>query len=165
MIGHVQRNKARKAAELFDVIETVDDSRIFKPLDSACLELNKKLDLMIQINLAGETQKSGIAPEQAPELINAASEFSNIRVVGLMTMPPFFDDPENARPYFAQLRMLREKLINEGILDGEARDLSMGMTGDFEAAIEEGATIVRIGTALFGPRLKTKAMIQPGSSE
>lgn len=165
MIGHVQRNKARKAAELFDVIETIDDSRIFKPLDSACLELNKKLDLMIQVNLAGEIQKSGIAPEKASDLINAASEFRNIRIVGLMTMPPFFDDPQNARPYFAQLRLLRDKLIDEGILDKEARDLSMGMTGDFEAAIEEGATIVRIGTALFGPRLKTKALDKPGPSK
>ncbi len=159
MIGHVQRNKARKAAELFDVIETVDDVRILGTLDSACSEFNKKLELMIQVNLAGETQKSGISPGETPKLVNAASEFEGIRIVGLMTMPPFFDDPENARPYFAQLRMLRDKLIAEGILDSEARDLSMGMTGDFEAAIEEGATIVRIGTALFGPRLKAETVI------
>ena len=114
---------------------------------------------MIQVNLAGETQKSGIAPELASELIKAASEFKGIRIAGLMTMPPFFDDPENARPYFGQLRLLRDRLIAEGILHSEARDLSMGMSGDFEAAIEEGATIVRIGTALFGPRLKARAGI------
>lgn len=159
MIGHVQRNKAKKAAELFDIIETVDDIRILKPLDSACSEFNKKLELMIQVNLAGETQKSGIAPDLVPELIKAALEFKGIRIVGLMTMPPFFDDPENARPYFAQLRLLREKLVAEGILDSEARELSMGMSGDFEAAIEEGATIVRIGTALFGSRLNAPSLI------
>lgn len=159
MIGHVQRNKAKKAVELFDIIETVDDVRILRSLDSACSEFNKKLELMIQVNLAGETQKSGIAPELASELIKAASEFKGIRIAGLMTMPPFFDDPENARPYFGQLRLLRDRLIAEGILHSEARDLSMGMSGDFEAAIEEGATIVRIGTALFGPRLKARAGI------
>ena len=114
---------------------------------------------MIQVNLAGETQKSGIAPDLVPELIKAALEFNGIRIVGLMTMPPFFDDPENARPYFAQLRLLREKLVAEGILDSEARELSMGMSGDFEAAIEEGATIVRIGTALFGSRLNAPSLI------
>lgn len=153
MIGHVQRNKAKKAAELFDVIETIDDVRILKPLDSACSEINKHLELMIQVNLAGEIQKSGISASEAPEIITAASGFKYLKVVGLMTMPPFFDDPEHARPYFSQLRDLRNELIASNVLDCEAIELSMGMTGDFEAAIEEGATIVRIGTALFGPRI------------
>lgn len=155
MIGHVQRNKARKACELFDVIETIDDARILKPLDSACSEIKKKIDLMIQVNLAGEIQKSGVPKEEALPLITAIKQFDNLRVIGLMTMPPFFDDPEKARPFFSELRDLRNQLMNEVQFDVENPELSMGMTGDFEAAIEEGATIVRIGTALFGPRLKT----------
>lgn len=154
MIGHVQRNKARKACELFDVIEAIDDSRILKQLDSACSELNKKLDLMIQVNLAGEVQKSGVSKEEISDLIQATLEFKHLKVIGLMTMPPFFDDPDRARPFFAELRELRDNLTRDCVLDVSAKELSMGMTGDFEAAIEEGATIVRIGTALFGPRLK-----------
>ncbi|MGD9819416.1 MAG: YggS family pyridoxal phosphate-dependent enzyme [Desulfomonilaceae bacterium] len=154
MIGHVQRNKAKKACELFDVIETVDDARILKPLDTACSEIKKKLDLMIQVNLAGEVQKSGVPKGEALTLITAIKQFDNLRVIGLMTMPPFSDDPEKARPFFSELRDLRNQLMNKVQFDVENPELSMGMTGDFEAAIEEGATIVRIGTALFGPRLK-----------
>ena len=157
MIGHVQRNKAKKAAELFDVIETVDDIKLLEELDAACSKLNKRLELMVQVNLAGEVQKSGISENEATRITQAALKFKNLKVIGLMTMPPFFDDPERARPYFARLRNLRDKLIASGALDPEAIELSMGMTGDFEAAIEEGATIVRIGTALFGPRLKPGA--------
>jgi len=110
---------------------------------------------MIQVNLAGEAQKSGIAREAAAELARAIRDLPNLRLEGLMTMPPFFDDPARARPYFAQLRALRDEYIAAGILDPEMNELSMGMTGDFEVAVEEGATLVRIGTALFGPRPAT----------
>jgi pyridoxal phosphate enzyme (YggS family) len=159
MIGHVQRNKARKACELFDVIETIDDSRILSTLDSASKDMDRKLEIMVQVNLAGEIQKSGIAREETSRLISAVKGFEHLRLTGLMTMPPFYDDPENARPFFSELRDLRNCLMDEGILDIQANELSMGMTGDFEAAIEEGATIVRIGTALFGPRLRPRRQV------
>ena len=108
---------------------------------------------MIQVNLAREPQKSGVAEENLEELISEIRKLPSLKLIGMMTMPPFFDDPDRARPFFARLRELKEKLIAEGIPAQEMKELSMGMTGDFEAAVEEGATLVRIGTALFGPRI------------
>jgi len=152
MIGHLQRNKAGKAVELFQVVETVDDVRLASALDRRAGALGSVMHVMIQVNLAQEPQKSGIAEHAVEQLVCEIREMHAVRLIGLMTMPPFFDDPERARPYFARLRELRDKLIASGMLTSDMRELSMGMTGDFEAAVLEGATMVRIGTALFGPR-------------
>jgi pyridoxal phosphate enzyme (YggS family) len=155
MIGHLQKNKAGRAVDLFHVVETVDNRELVIALDRRARAAGKIVRVMIQVNLAGEAQKSGIAREAAAELARAIRDLPNLRLEGLMTMPPFFDDPARARPYFAQLRALRDEYIAAGILDPEMNELSMGMTGDFEVAVEEGATLVRIGTALFGPRPAT----------
>jgi len=152
MIGHLQRNKAGKAVDLFDVIETVDDARLASALDNRASQSGKVIEVMIQVNLAAEPQKSGIPEDQVEGLADAIRDSRFLSLKGLMTMPPFFDDPDRARPYFARLRELREKLISKGILAQGMTELSMGMTGDFEVAVEEGATLVRIGTALFGSR-------------
>jgi len=152
MIGHLQRNKVGKAVELFQVVETVDDVRLASALDRRAGALGSVMRVMIQVNLAQEPQKSGIAEHAVEQLVCSIRELHAVRLIGLMTMPPFFDDPEWARPYFARLRELRDKLISSGTLTSEMSELSMGMTGDFEAAVLEGATMVRIGTALFGPR-------------
>ena len=152
MIGHLQRNKAGKAMDLFDMVETVDDVRLAAALNNRASQAGKVIDVMIQVNLAAEPQKSGIPEDQVEAMVEAIGGLEFLRLKGLMTMPPFFDDPDRARPYFARLRELRDKLISKGILSLEMNELSMGMTGDFEVAVEEGATLVRIGTALFGPR-------------
>jgi pyridoxal phosphate enzyme (YggS family) len=152
MIGHLQKNKAGKAVELFDVIQTLDDPKLALILNRRAATAGRVIKVMIQVNLAREPQKSGVAEENLEELISEIRELPALRLIGMMTMPPFFDDPDRARPFFARLRELQEKIIAAGIPAWEMKELSMGMTGDFEAAVEEGATLVRIGTALFGPR-------------
>ncbi|MBI4962798.1 MAG: YggS family pyridoxal phosphate-dependent enzyme [Desulfomonile tiedjei] len=152
MIGHLQRNKAGKAVALFDVIETVDDARLASALDGRASLAERVVEVMIQVNLSGEPQKSGIPEDQVEGMVDAIRRLPFLQLKGLMTMPPFFDDPDRARPYFARLRELSETLIARAILTADMDELSMGMTGDFEVAVEEGATLVRIGTALFGPR-------------
>jgi PLP dependent protein len=152
MIGHLQKNKARKAVEIFDVIQTLDDNATAATLDRAAYEVGKSLGVMVQINLSGEPQKSGIPRNEAIAMILNIQSLKNLRLLGLMTMPPFFDDPEAAQPFFRELRKMRDELIGAGVMERSATELSMGMTGDFECAVEEGATMVRIGTALFGPR-------------
>jgi PLP dependent protein len=152
MIGHLQRNKARKAAEIFDVIQTIDDLETVQALNHGAEELGKILGVMIQINLSGEPQKSGIPEAETASMIGLVQSLQNLRLLGLMTMPPFFDNPDAARPFFRGLRELRDDLISRGVLNPLSKELSMGMTGDFEVAIEEGSTLIRIGTALFGPR-------------
>ena len=152
MIGHLQKNKAGKAVELFHTIQTVDDAELAAVIDHRAETGGRVLKVMIQVNLAGEVQKSGIDPAGVEALACSIRDLPHLKLVGLMTMPPFFDDPEGSRLYFARLRELREKLMSAGILTPEMPELSMGMTGDFEVAVEEGATLVRIGTALFGPR-------------
>jgi len=152
MIGHLQKNKAGKAVELFSMIETVDDEKLAVALDRRAGQIGRTLEVLIQVSLAGEAQKSGIAEDEIKQLAATIRALPNLTLRGLMTMPPFFDDPERARPYFAALRQLRERLIEAGSFAPDMTELSMGMTGDFEAAVEEGATLVRIGTALFGPR-------------
>ena len=142
LIGHLQSNKARKAAELFDAVQTVDSAKLARRLDEA----GKPLDVMLEVKLSPEQAKSGAAPEELPALIDAVAACRNLRLLGLMTMPPWSDDPELSRPYF---RRLRELAVRHGL-----RELSMGMSHDLEAAIEEGATLVRVGTALFGRRPK-----------
>ena len=153
MIGHLQKNKVSKAVELFDVIETVDDLALASALERRASAAGRTIEIMIQVNLAREPQKSGATEENLEELVFAIRQLSSLKLIGMMTMPPFFDDPDRARPFFVRLRKLREKLIASGILAPEMKELSMGMTGDFEAAVEEGATLVRIGTALFGSRI------------
>jgi pyridoxal phosphate enzyme (YggS family) len=151
-IGHLQRNKAKLAVELFDVIETVDNSALGREVDRRCAAAGREaMDVLVQVNVGGEESKSGVSPEGAADLIRDLTALPRLRLRGLMTMPPWFDDPEKARPYFIRLRRLRDRLQDE--LPGiDLPELSMGMSGDFEAAIEEGATIVRVGTAIFGPR-------------
>lgn len=151
-IGHLQRNKAGKAVELFHVIQTVDNEKLAVDLDRRAATIGREVGVMIQVSLAGESQKSGMIPEGLEALLEGVRKLDALRLMGLMTMPPFFDEPERARPFFAQLRELRDRLISRELLEPHMNELSMGMTGDFEVAVEEGATMVRIGTALFGPR-------------
>ena len=143
-IGHLQANKARKAVELFDVIQTVDSARLAEKLNQAAAA---PIDVMLEVKLSPEESKAGVSPEDLPRLIEAVSALSGLRLCGLMTMPPWTDDAECSRPYFRRLHALADE---NGITG-----LSMGMSHDFEAAIEEGATLIRIGTALFGPRRTT----------
>jgi pyridoxal phosphate enzyme (YggS family) len=150
-IGHLQSNKARLAAELFDVIQSVDRLKLARALDRRAGELGRRLGVLIQVNLAGEAQKSGCTPEQAAPLAQEIAQLEHLELMGLMTMPPFFDDPEAARPYFAGLRDLAWRLGRD-LPAGAMAHLSMGMSGDFEAAIAEGATLVRVGPAIFGER-------------
>ena len=152
MIGHLQKNKAGKAVELFDVIETVYNEELARALDRRAGMVGRVIGVMIQVNLAQEHQKSGCDEGKTADLAGLIRSLPNLKLRGLMTMPPFFDQPEEARPYFARLRQLRDRLMASGVLSPEMNELSMGMTGDFEVAVEEGATLVRIGTALFGPR-------------
>jgi PLP dependent protein len=151
-IGHLQSNKARAAVELFDLIHSVDRLRLAQALDQAARRLGKVQDILLQVNLAGEESKSGAAPEDVQKLLSEISKMANLRVLGLMTMPPWFPDPEEARPYFRGLRELRDRLRRLHLVESDLSELSMGMTGDFEVAVAEGATLVRIGTAIFGRR-------------
>jgi len=142
MIGHLQSNKSKRASELFDVIQSVERSKLARRLNEA----TKPLDVMIEVKLSAEEAKSGAAPEELPALIDTIASCRNLRLLGLMTMPPWTDEPEPSRPYFRRLRELAEQ--------HRLPCLSMGMSHDFEVAIEEGATHIRVGTALFGPRKK-----------
>ena len=142
LIGHLQSNKSGKAAELFDVVQTVDSAKLARRLSG----VGRSLEVMLEVKLAPEEAKSGAAPEELPELIAAVQALARLRLTGLMTMPPWSDDPEASRPYFRRLRELAEW---HGL-----PQLSMGMSGDLEVAIEEGSTCVRVGTALFGKRKK-----------
>jgi PLP dependent protein len=152
LVGHLQSNKARLAAELFDVIHSIDSIQLAQRLNQASQEIGKTLSVLLQVDLGGEETKFGAEPGQIREIASAISGLNRIRLDGLMTIPPYFEDPEKARPYFAKLRELREMLESEqpGCLGQQ--HLSMGMSHDFEAAIQEGATIVRIGTSIFGLR-------------
>ncbi len=149
-IGHLQRNKAKYAVRLFELIHSVDSVRLAAELDRQARNAGRTQPILVQVNISGEPSKSGVGEAQTSELIRTIAEFSHIRVQGLMTMPPYFDAPERARPYFAALRRLRDRL--QQTLGMPLKELSMGMTGDFEVAIQEGATLVRIGTAIFGDR-------------
>jgi PLP dependent protein len=152
MIGHLQRNKAKSAVQLFEVIETLDSVALARELDKEGRKNDIVVRTLIEINLAAEESKSGIAKAQAGELLRAVGELSHLKVEGLMTVPPLRDNPEDVRPYFRQLRELRDELQALATPNVDLKELSMGMTHDYPVAIEEGATIVRIGTALFGPR-------------
>jgi PLP dependent protein len=152
LVGHLQTNKAQRAAELFDVIHSVDSIKLAARLNQASIEIGKTLSVLLQIDLGEEATKFGAEPGQIREIVEGIANFDALRLDGLMTIPPFFEDPEEVRPYFARLRELRDNLEMEqpGCLG--QKHLSMGMSHDFEQAIQEGATILRIGTAIFGQR-------------
>ncbi|MFH1020228.1 MAG: YggS family pyridoxal phosphate-dependent enzyme, partial [Pseudomonadota bacterium] len=153
-IGHLHSNKARIAAAIFDWIETLDRLKLAKALETRLVELGKTMPVLVQVNVGGEAQKAGVAPEEAGQLCRELQQFPHLSLQGLMTMPPFVDDPEESRGCFRRLRVLGEELAGQGILGRQGVvELSMGMSADFEVAIEEGATLVRVGTALFGERL------------
>lgn len=154
MIGHLQTNKAAQAAELFSHIDSVDSVRLARKLNSAALVLGKKLSVLIEINIGGETAKSGVAPDSAEleNLLNAAPELACLDFRGLMTVPPYSDDPEQSRPYFRTMRELFNQIVGRGLPAISMGVLSMGMSHDYEVAIEEGANCVRVGTAIFGAR-------------
>jgi hypothetical protein len=151
-IGHLQSNKAKYAVGLFDLIHSVDSVKLAGEIDKQAEKRGKVQEVLIQVNLGNEPTKSGTAEEDLETLCREAARFEHVRIRGLMTLPPFFDQPEKARPYFAALRRLRDRIAGLAIKGVQMEALSMGMTGDFEAAVEEGATWVRIGTAIFGER-------------
>ncbi len=154
MIGHLQSNKAGRAADLFDAVDSVDSSKLAARLNTSAEELGKTLDVLIEINVGGEEAKSGIAPDSPDlgQILAGASGWPHLRIRGLMTVPPFTDDPEGTRPYFRRLRELRDSLGARNFSGVSLDQLSMGMSHDFEAAIAEGSTCVRVGTAIFGER-------------
>jgi pyridoxal phosphate enzyme (YggS family) len=153
LVGHLQANKARRAVQLFDVIHSLDSLELARRLDRLCGEEGREtLPVLIQADLGHEETKSGIDEEELSELVAGLKGLERVQLVGLMTLPPFFDDPEQARPFFRRLRELRDELASQGAFGGRKGELSMGMTNDFEVAIEEGATMVRVGTAIFGQR-------------
>jgi len=156
MIGHLQTNKAAKAADLFDAVDSVDSIKLAEKLDAAARALSKKLPLLVEINVGGEVAKSGVAPDsrELEELLLAAPRFEALEFRGLMTVPPFTDHPEDARPFFRKLRQLRDAIAARRLPAIRMDELSMGMSHDFEAAIEEGSTCVRVGTAIFGERAR-----------
>jgi hypothetical protein len=152
LLGHLQTNKARKAGAAFTTIQSVDDVELLQKLDLAAVEAGATPELLIQVDLAGEASKFGAPPAEVPRLFEAADRLKAARVVGLMTLPPLAKIPEDARPWFGRVHELREGWLAAGVPPPMLRELSMGMSGDFEVAIQEGATMVRVGTAIFGSR-------------
>jgi pyridoxal phosphate enzyme (YggS family) len=152
LIGHLQKNKAKKAVKLFDMIETVDSAEIAQEIDKRCVQMGKVMPVLVEINSGKEPQKSGVLPEKAEELIREISSLANIKVMGLMTMGPRFGNPEDSRPYFITTREIFERIKALKIPNVEMRYLSMGMTNSYPIALEEGANLVRIGTKIFGER-------------
>jgi pyridoxal phosphate enzyme (YggS family) len=154
MIGHLQTNKAAKAVELFGAVDSVDSLKLAEKLDAAARTMGKKLPVLIEVNVGGEAAKSGIAPDSSEleQLLLAAPRFEALGFRGLMTVPPFTEDPEGARPFFRKLRELRQRIASRKLPRIAMDELSMGMSHDFEVAIEEGSTCVRVGTAIFGER-------------
>jgi len=152
MIGHLQRNKAKYVAELFDMCQTVDSLRLAKYLDHRCKMVNKTLPVLIEVNSGKESNKTGVLPKDADTLIEKMCDLENLQVQGLMTMGPRFGDPEDSRPYFKLTREVFERIKSKNIPNIEMKFLSMGMSNSYQIAIEEGANIVRIGTKLFGER-------------
>jgi pyridoxal phosphate enzyme (YggS family) len=152
LIGHLQANKVRKAAPSFDTIQSVDSIELLQKIDAAAVDAGRTPELLIQVDLAGEATKFGVAPGEVPRLLDAAASCRAARLTGLMTLPPVPESPEDARPWFRRLRDLRDGWVASGAPAPMLRELSMGMSGDFEVAIQEGSTMVRVGTAIFGSR-------------
>jgi len=152
LLGHLQTNKARKAGPAFAVVQSVDSVELIQKLDAAAAEAGQTPELLIQVDLAQESTKFGVPASEVPRLFEAAGACRAASVVGLMMLPPVPETPEDARPWFRQLRELRDQWLAAGVPASMLREMSMGMSGDFEVAIQEGATIVRVGTAIFGSR-------------
>jgi len=153
LVGHLQANKARRAVDLFDVIHSLDSVTLARRLDRICIEKQKdSLPVLIQVDLGHEETKSGIDELELNHLVASLEPLTRLKLIGLMTLPPFFDNPEQSRPFFRRLRELRDELATRAAFGDRKGELSMGMTHDFAVAIEEGATMVRIGTAIFGER-------------
>jgi pyridoxal phosphate enzyme (YggS family) len=152
LLGHLQTNKARKAGAAFSTIQSVDNIELLRKLDRSAVEAGTAPEFLIQVEVAREATKFGAPPADAPRLFEAADRLQAARVVGLMTLPPVPDTPEDARPWFRRLRDLRDEWLASGVPASMLRELSMGMSGDFEVAIQEGATMVRVGSAIFGSR-------------
>ena len=153
LIGHLQSNKARRAAPAFAAIHSIDSVDLLRRVDAAAAEHGAAPGLYVQVDLASETTKFGAPEADVAEIVRAALQCRAATLRGLMLLPPWFDDPEQARPYFRRLRLLRDQLVEDGAPESHVRDLSMGMSHDFEVAIQEGATLVRVGTAIFGKRI------------
>lgn len=151
-IGHLQKNKVKKAVKIFDMIETVDSVGLAREIDKRCAPIGKVMPILIEINSGREKQKAGVFPEEAERLIREISAYQNIRVMGLMTMGPFAGDPEDSRPYFVETKKIFERINQLGLPNVNMRYLSMGMTNSYKIAIEEGANMVRIGSKIFGER-------------
>ena len=152
LVGHLQSNKARKAGARFDVVHSIDAPTLVAKLDEAAAAVGRRLDLLVQVDLAGETTKHGAREDELQAIFDAARVCRAARIVGLMLLPPETEDPNGARPYFRELRTVRDGLAARGVDTSQLSELSMGMSHDFEVAIEEGATLVRVGTAIFGNR-------------
>ena len=152
LIGHLQRNKARQAARLFDLVESLDSTELAAELDRRAQEAGRRLRVLVQVNVGDEPTKSGVSPEEGPALIEATVRLAHLELAGLMAIPPPSGAPEGSRRWFAQLRALRERWDGTCCPRGTLRELSMGMSADYEVAIGEGATIVRVGSAIFGAR-------------
>jgi len=152
LIGHLQSNKAKKAAAIFDVVQSVDSAALLSRIDEAAAAAGKRPDLLVQADIAGEATKYGAAESDLPAIFDAARSCRAARVIGLMVLPPWVDDPNEARPFFRRLKTIRATLLASGVEPPMLAELSMGMSHDFEVAVEEGATIVRVGSAIFGER-------------
>jgi hypothetical protein len=151
-IGHLQKRKSKKIVKLFDMVETLDSFEVAREIDLEASKMNKIIPVLIEVNSGNEPQKSGLLPEDVEPFIEKVSHFKNIKIQGLMTMGPFFEDPEKLRPYFVETRKLFDSIKNKNIQNIEMKFLSMGMSSSYKIAIEEGANILRIGTLIFGPR-------------
>jgi pyridoxal phosphate enzyme (YggS family) len=158
LVGHLQSNKVKKAAQ-FDVIHSIDSASVLSKVDEAAAALGRTPQLLVQVDVAGETTKFGASEDELPAIFDAGRAARAATIVGLMIIPPAVDDPESARPYFRQLRAIRDRLLAHGVDGSMLNELSMGMSHDFEVAIEEGATLVRVGTAIFGER----TYVRPGA--
>ncbi len=152
LIGHLQTNKAKYAVKLFDMIHSVDNLDLAKELDKQAGKIGKVQNVLIEVSIAGEAAKAGVALQEAAGLVREAAKLKHIAIKGLMAVPPLLDNPEMVRPYFQRLRELAAGIAQENIPDVSLQELSMGMSGDFETAVEEGSTVVRVGTAIFGKR-------------
>ncbi len=152
LLGHLQTNKVRKAVGPFSLIHGIDSLELLQRVEAVARESGMRRDVLLQVDLAGEATKFGLSPDEVPRVLDAAERYEAARVVGLMLLPPAAASPEDARPWFARLRQLRDTWLDAGAPPSMLRELSMGMSGDFEVAVEEGATIVRVGTAIFGRR-------------
>ena len=152
LVGHLQRNKVKQALQIFDLIHSVDSSRLLAEIDRRSAESNRTTEILIQVNTSAEPSKFGLEPDQTLNFIESAYPYTHVRIKGLMTIGAFLSDPEAVRPMFVLLRQLREKIIAQQFPNVEMDYLSMGMTNDFEVAVEEGANLIRVGTAIFGER-------------